>query len=171
MTIISIITILRIVICFQRRHESTVKRFGPSVGLCWGREKEQNPCVPHWIWRDHESTIVNTWRPNHNGPIGDCRKVVSQGTGCSKPAAHHCTWCGQAPNSCIVQSGPCAELSLSIPMSQAVHLPANNHNNDNNLNNSNNNKKNMTTFFKSEFIALKETRTEVSLTRRGVLDC
>jgi len=55
-------------------------------------------------------------------------------------------------------------------MSQAVHLPANNHNNDNNLNNSNNNKKNMSAFFKSEFIALKETRTQVSLTHRGVLD-
>ncbi len=65
-TIISIITILRIVICFQRRHESTVKRIGPGVGLCGGREKEQNPCVPNWIWRDHESTICNTWRPNHN---------------------------------------------------------------------------------------------------------
>ncbi len=65
MTIISIITILRIVIYFQRRHESTFKRFGPSVGLCGDREKEQNPCVPNWIWRDHECIIVNTWRPNH----------------------------------------------------------------------------------------------------------
>ncbi len=63
---ISIITILRIVICFQRRNMCTVKRFGPGVGFCGGREKEQNPCILNWIWRGHESTIFNTWRPSHN---------------------------------------------------------------------------------------------------------
>ena len=33
--------------------------------LC-GREKEQTPCIPNWIWRHHEGSIINTWRPNHN---------------------------------------------------------------------------------------------------------
>ena len=31
--IMTIITVIRIVICFQRRHECTVKRFRPGVGL------------------------------------------------------------------------------------------------------------------------------------------
>jgi hypothetical protein len=55
-------------------------------------------------------------------------------------------------------------------MSQAVHYLQNYHNDDNNLNNSNNNKKNISVFFELEIIALKETRTQVSRTQRGVLD-
>ncbi len=47
----------------KREHSQTIWsrcRFG------LGREKEETPCVPNWFWRDHESTIFNTWRPNHN---------------------------------------------------------------------------------------------------------
>jgi hypothetical protein len=127
-TIISIITILRIVICFQRRHESTVKRFGPGdtdgpVSVCAEAEKRSKT-------RAYQTESGVTTKAPFSIPGGrinevqSVTKVVSQGTGCSKPAAHHCTWCGQAPNSCIVRSGPCAERSFSIPMSQAVQLPA-----------------------------------------------
>ena len=28
-------------------------------------------------------------------------------TDCSKPAAHHCTWCAPAPNNWKIQNGPC----------------------------------------------------------------
>ncbi len=46
------------------------------------------------------------------GPGGDCHKTASQEAGCSKPAAHHCTWCDQAPNSCTVRNGPCVAFNM-----------------------------------------------------------
>jgi hypothetical protein len=67
LTIMTIITIFRIVVCFQRWHECTVQRFGPGVGLWCGWEKEQNPCIPTWIWRHHEGSMVETRRPNYDG--------------------------------------------------------------------------------------------------------
>ncbi len=35
---------------------------------------------------------AESWR----GPGDDCHKTASQKKGCSKLAAHHCTWCDQA---------------------------------------------------------------------------
>ncbi len=110
MTIIRMITVFRIVIYFQRRHKCTVKRFGPSIDLCCGREKEQRPCIPYSMMKSQsgETTkaplYINTWRPNHKvvQSAAAARKIVLQGTGC-KRAAHHCTWCGQAPNSCMCE--------------------------------------------------------------------
>jgi hypothetical protein len=66
LTIMTTITIFRIVVCFLRWHECTVKRFGPGVSLWCGWEKEQNPCMPNWIWRHHEGSMVETRRPNHD---------------------------------------------------------------------------------------------------------
>ncbi len=40
--------------------------FGPGVGLWFGWEKEQNPCIPNWIWWHHEGSTVETRRPNHD---------------------------------------------------------------------------------------------------------
>ncbi len=57
--IITTITIIRITIYFQRRHEGTVKYFGPSVGLCCSRKKEQTQFIPKWIWKDHKGSIVD----------------------------------------------------------------------------------------------------------------
>ncbi len=62
----TIITILRIIVCLQCWHEGTIKRLRPSVGLCWGWEQKQNPSIPNRIRRDHESFLINTRRPNHN---------------------------------------------------------------------------------------------------------
>ncbi len=64
--IMTIITIFRIVVCFQCWHKCTVKRFGPGVGLWCGWEKKQNPCIPNWIWRHHKGSMVETRRPYHD---------------------------------------------------------------------------------------------------------
>ncbi len=168
---ISIITIIRIVICFQCRHESTVKRFGACVGLCGGREKEQNPCVPNWVWRDHESTIFNTWRPNHNEVQSlTAVKWFRRERVAVNPL--HTIVLGVAKHWTVVKCEVALALSWVFQiqcLKQCIYLQ-NNHNNDNNLKNSKNNKKNMSSIFMSEFIALNETRAQVSLTHRGMLD-
>ncbi len=56
----SIMTILRIVICFQRKQEGTIKRFGACIGLCWGWKKEQTPSIPN------KSSMINTQQHKYN---------------------------------------------------------------------------------------------------------
>ncbi len=57
---------------YQDRHILPVstwvhsQMFGPGVGLCCGRKKEQKQCIPDWIWRDHKGSVVNAWRTNYN---------------------------------------------------------------------------------------------------------
>ncbi len=61
-----IITILRIVVCFQRRYECAFEGLGSSVGYsrCW--EQKQNPGIPDSIWRHNKGAIIDTRRLDHD---------------------------------------------------------------------------------------------------------
>jgi hypothetical protein len=60
------ITILRIVIRFQRRHKCTIEGLGPSFSRNRRREQQKNPSIPDSIWQHNESTIIDTLRQNHD---------------------------------------------------------------------------------------------------------
>ena len=66
MGIIRIITIFRIIICFQGWYEGTIEGLGSSVGHSRSREQEQDTSIPDWLWRYNESSIIDAWRPNHD---------------------------------------------------------------------------------------------------------
>ena len=68
--IIHIITIFRIIICFQGWNEGTIKGLGSSVGHNRSREQEQDTSIPDWLWRYNESSIIDARRPNHDGVHG-----------------------------------------------------------------------------------------------------
>jgi hypothetical protein len=64
--IMYVITIIRIIVCFQGWDEGTLTGLGSSVRHSRSCEQEQYTSIPHWIGRDNESPIVDTWRPYHN---------------------------------------------------------------------------------------------------------
>ena len=64
--IIQINTILRIVICFQGRHQGAVKGLWSSISGNRGGEQEQYPSIPDSIGRNEKSTIVDSRRANHD---------------------------------------------------------------------------------------------------------
>ena len=156
MCIIQIITIFRIVICFQRRHECTVKRFRPGVGLWCGSEKKQNPFIPNWIWRDHEGSIINTWRPNHY----EVQSVAAVKWFCRERVAVnplHTIVLGVTKHQTVKEW----EMALALCwicqfqcVKQSIYL----HNNHNNYNNPNNwdNKKEMFTEFPVQSLLLSK---------------
>ena len=64
--IMHLITILRIIVCFQRRHQGTLEGLGSSVCCCSGREKEQYPSIPDCTGRNDKGSMVDTRLPNHD---------------------------------------------------------------------------------------------------------
>ena len=65
--IIHIITIFRIIICFQGWNEGTIEGLGSSVGHSRSTEQEQYTSIPNCVWRYNESSIIDARRPNHDG--------------------------------------------------------------------------------------------------------
>ena len=61
-----ITTIFRIVVCFHRWHKCTVEGLGPSVCLSRGWEQEQYSGIPDCFLRHYKSSMVDSWRPNHD---------------------------------------------------------------------------------------------------------
>jgi hypothetical protein len=59
------ITILRIIVCFQRRHKGTFEGLGSSVCCSRGRKNEQYPGIPDCTGRNDKGSMVDTWWPNH----------------------------------------------------------------------------------------------------------
>ncbi len=67
--IIDVITILRIVVnpsILQRQHKLTIEGLGSSVGSSRCSEKEQNPSIPHSIWRHNKASIIDIRQSNHD---------------------------------------------------------------------------------------------------------
>ncbi len=66
--LIDIITILRIVVCFQRWYECAFEGLGSSVShhdsRCW--EQQQNLSIPDCILRHNKAAIIDTRWPNHD---------------------------------------------------------------------------------------------------------
>ena len=64
--IINIITIIRIVVCFQCRYQCAFEGLGSSVShsRCW--EQKQTPSIPDSILRHNKGAIIDTRRPNHD---------------------------------------------------------------------------------------------------------
>ncbi len=60
------ISIRKIVVCFQCRHEGEIKRLGPRVGLHLCSEQELNPDIQNRIRRKLEPSIINTSWMNHD---------------------------------------------------------------------------------------------------------
>ncbi len=119
--IINLITILRIVVWLQRRHERTIKGLGSGVGSSRCSEKEQNPSIPHSIWRHNEASIIDTRRPNHDETQAmTAMKLFSWKRIAVYPLDTFIlgnSWYDQAPNNGTVQSDPCVLQSPAIPMS------------------------------------------------------
>ncbi len=182
LTIMTIITIFRIVVCFQRWHECTVKRFGPGVCLWCGWEKEQNPCIPNWIWRHHEVSMVETRRPNHDEVQAvTAIKRLRRKWVAVNPL--HTIVLGVTKHQTVVRW----EMALALRwicqvqcLKQSIYLQ-NNHNNPNNPNNINLRKNEICTqiscasflqskfdFRTSVFESVFESRTQVNTTY-GVL--
>ena len=64
--IMHLITILRIIVCFQRRHKGTIEGLGSSVCCSRGRKKEQFPSIPDCTGRNDKGSMVDTRWPNHD---------------------------------------------------------------------------------------------------------
>jgi hypothetical protein len=123
--IIHIITIFRIIICFQGWYEGTIEGLGSSVGHSRSREQQQYTSIPDRIRQDNESyyrypAALSSW---WLGPIDDCHRTFSQKTDCSILAAHPCTWCVQSPDNWTEQNAPCVGPILAVPMFLGEHRP------------------------------------------------
>jgi hypothetical protein len=61
-----IITILRIVECFQRQYECAFEGLGSSVShsRCW--EQKQTPSIPDSVWLHNKRAIIDTGRPDRD---------------------------------------------------------------------------------------------------------
>ena len=66
MSVIIIFTILRIIVCFQGWDKGTLEGLGTSVRHSRSWEQEQYSCIPDWIGRDNESSIIDTRGPYHD---------------------------------------------------------------------------------------------------------
>ena len=64
--VMHLITILRIIVCFQRRHKGTFEGLGSSVCCSRGRKKEQYPSIPDCTGRNDKGSMVDTRWPNHD---------------------------------------------------------------------------------------------------------
>ena len=65
--VMRIMTIFRIIMCFQGWYKGTIERLGSSVGHSRSREQEQYTSIPYWLWRHNESSIIDAGWPNHDG--------------------------------------------------------------------------------------------------------
>ncbi len=64
--IMHIITILRIIVCFERRHKGAFEGIGSSVCCSRGRKKEQYPSIRDCTGRNVKGSMVDTRWPNHD---------------------------------------------------------------------------------------------------------
>ncbi len=119
--IIAIITILRIVVCLQRRHKGTIKGFGSSV-CCnrgWKKEQFRDPTVSGFTTKAPLSipggrimTRSGRWQL-WNGFAGK---------GCSKFAENLCTWCALRRHKYIEQNAPCVRQMPAALIFEEDHL-------------------------------------------------
>ncbi len=64
--IVIIVTILRIVICFQRWYECTFEGLWSSVSHCRCWKQKQNPSIPDSIWRHNKGAIIHPQLSDHD---------------------------------------------------------------------------------------------------------
>ncbi len=118
--IIHIMTIYWIVVCFHRRHKWAVEGLGPSVCLSRGWEQEQYLGMTDCFLRHNKSSIVDSWRQNHDR----VQSVTAVVCFCRKQAAvyllhsaHQGTWCVLAPNTNAV-----AKYNITACQSLTFHF-------------------------------------------------
>ena len=128
--VMHLIAILRIIVCFQRRHKGTFEGLGSSVCRSRGRKKEQYPSIPDCTGRNDKGSMVNTRWPNHDEVQAVTAVNLAQngfaGNGlqtCSISVAHLCFWCVPAPNNYTGHYAPCVWPILAAARSEGWHLP------------------------------------------------